>query len=279
MAHHEDRIENDNRVTLGDNDSMKTASAGQLVHLDDLDDFKIADGEPDIRGWDVRGADGTKVGTVEDLLIDTASMKVRYIEVKLERDVATDVGRSASLSGREIPTATMRAEAQIAEHDQHHQDDDKAGRFILVPIGVARLNDDDDNVMLSAEAAQMVGIPAYNRHGDGVSRDYENEVVRGYGSGLGTGGVATGGATTNDVMRAARPSESQGNGGDKFYEERSFDDRSFFGNRRAGRDDDAYFMRADQDERSRARQRDGRGLDSIDDDLTDGGAPRNEMHR
>ena len=279
MAHHDERIQDGNRVTLGDNDSMKTTSAGQLVHLDDLDDFKIADGEPDIRGWDVRGADGTKVGTVEDLLIDTAAMKVRYIEVKLEQDVAKDVGRSASLSGREITNATMRAEAQIAEHDQHRHDDGAAGRFVLVPIGVARLNDDDDNVILSAEVVQMVGIPAYNRHGDGVSRDYENEVVRGYGSGLGSGGVAAGGASTSDVMRAARPSDSQGKSGDKFYEERSFDDRSFFGNRRAGRDDDAYFTRADQDERSRARQRDGRGLDSVDDDLTDGGATRNEMNR
>ncbi len=271
---HDDRIERDNRVTLGDNDSLNTTAAGQLVHLDDLDDFSIAEGEPDIRGWDVRGADGTKVGEVEDLLIDTAAMKVRYIEVKLDRDVAKDVGRPSTLRAHGITDATMRAEEQIASHDETHRDADGAGRYVLVPIGVARLDDDDDNVVLSAEAAQMVGIPAYDRKQDRMTRDYETEVVGGYNSGLGTGGMAT-----SDVMRAARPSDSQSNTGDPFYDDRTFDDRSFFGKRREGRDDDAYFMRADQDERTRARQREDQGLSSASDDLSDGSETRHDLNR
>ncbi len=259
---HDDRIERDNRVTLGDTDSLDTTAAGQLAHLDDLDDFTIAEGEPDIRGWDVRGADGTKVGTVEDLLIDTAAMKVRYIEVKLERDVAADVGRPADLGSHGISDATMRAEGQLAERDGLRSGDDEAGRYVLVPIGVARLNDDDDDVILSAEAAQMVGIPAYNRQKEGMTREYENEVVRGYGSGLGTGGIAT-----SDVMRAARPSDVASTPRDPFYEDRSFDDRSFFGARRTGRDDDAYFTRADED--AQARRRDSRSRDAVNDDRSD----------
>jgi len=273
MAHHDENA-HDNRVTLGDNDSLNTTAAGQLVHLDDLDDFKIADGEPDIRGWDVRGADGTKVGEVEDLLIDTAAMKVRYIEVKLEKDVAKDVGLSANLREHDITDATMRAEQQLAERDDYRTTASEAGRFVLVPIGVARLDDDDDNVVLSAEAAQMVGIPSYNRESDHLSRDYENEVVRGYGSGLGTGGVVA-----NDVMTAARPSDAQPNARDPFYDDRSFDDRSFFGARRRGRDDDAYFTRADDDQRARDRQRDAAGTSPRSDDVIDRDAHPDEMHR
>lgn len=256
---HDDRNTHDSHVTLGDTDSLKTTADGQLVHLDDLDDFTIAEGEPDIRGWDVRGADGTKVGTVEDLLIDTAAMKVRYIEVKLEADVAKDVGRPSDLRAHGITDATMRADEQIAARDDLRSDPSDAGRYVLVPIGVARLNDEDDDVILSAEAAQMVGIPAYDRQQDRLTRDYESEVVRGYDGGLATGGIAT-----NDVMRAARPSDVQGDTRDAFYEDGRFDDRSFFGTRRSGRDDDAYVTPADEAER--ARRRDNRTRDAVDAD-------------
>jgi len=258
----DNRTEIDKRVTLGDTDTLSTTASGKLMHLDNLDDFEIADGEPDIRGWDVRSADGTKVGKVEDLLIDTAAMKVRYIEVKLEKDVAKDVGRPANLREHGITDATMHAEQQLADRDDLRRTDGEAGRFVLVPIGVARLNDDDDDVMLSTEAAQMVGIPSYSRENETLTRDYESEVVRGYGTGLGSGGIPT-----SHVMNAARPPEAQADARDPFYDDRSFDDRSFFGSRRGGRDDDPYFTRADRDERARARQRDSSGVTNTSDDL------------
>lgn len=264
---HDDRTEIDTGVTFGHTDTLNTAAAGKLVHLGNLDDFEIADGEPDIRGWDVRGADGILVGKVEDLLIDTAAMKVRYIEVKLEKDVAQDIGRPSNLRTHGITDAAMQAEQQLADRSDLRRTDGEAGRFVLVPIGIARLNDDDDDVMLSAEAARMVGIPSYDRAKEHLTRDYESEVVRGYGTGLGSGGIAT-----NDVMNAARPPESQldtlADARDPFYDDRSFDDRSFFSSRRRGRDDDSYFARADRDVRSRARQRDARGATTDNDDVT-----------
>jgi sporulation protein YlmC with PRC-barrel domain len=276
MVHH-DENEHDKSVTMGDNDSLRTTAAGQLVHLDDLEDLQIADGEPDIRGWDVRGADGTKVGEVEDLLIDTAAMKVRYIEVKLDKDVARDVMHSADRREHEITDTTMRADQQRAERVDDRESVADAGRFVLVPIGVARLDDDDDNVVLSTEAAQMVGIPSYHRESDHLTRDYESEVVRGYDSGLGRGVTVP-----NDVMNAARPADAQPVAADPFYDDRSFDDRSFFGARRRGRDDDAYFTRADDDQRSRDRQRDAAGSNPRTDDVIDRDArpnAPNEMNR
>lgn len=271
MAHH-DRNDQDARVSLGDNDSLNTTSAGQLVHLDDLDDFKIAEGEPDIRGWDVRGTDGNKLGEVADLLVDTGAMKVRYIEVKLDKDVAKDVGRSHDLLGHDITNATMRAEGQLEKKDEFRTDAADAGRYVLIPIGVARLDDDDDNVVLDTQASQMVGIPDYHRDRNDLTRDYENEVVRGYSG-------KSGGTLENDVMRAAVPSDSQPNARDTFYEDRSFDDRSFFGSRRRGRDDDAYFTRADEDARSRNRQSGDRAINSRNDDQKDTRPLREELDR
>ena len=57
---------------------MRDNEMDRLVPLDQMDDFKVADGDPDVRGWDVVASDGQKVGHVEDLLVDPGAMKVRY---------------------------------------------------------------------------------------------------------------------------------------------------------------------------------------------------------
>ena len=252
----DNRSEQNERVSLGDNDSMNTMAAGQLVHFDDLDDFKIAEGEPDIRGWDVRGTDGEKIGEVEDLLVDTAAMKVRYIEVRLEKEIAKQIAMNADLETHHIPNVGMSVDDIVTDDDRKSRSD--AARYVLVPIGVARLDDDHDDVLLDAHATQLVGIPSYD--GGPLTRDRETDILRSYSA-------ASGGVASNDVMNAARPADVQPERmqhdhadlktshdaldastrtSDAFYADRSFDDRSFFGSRRSGRDDDAYFTRTDQ---------------------------------
>jgi len=85
-----------------------------LQRLGDSNDLDIAENEPDIRGWDVVISDGTKVGEVDDLIVDTAAMKARYVDVELDR----------SAMGL----------------------DEK--RHALVPIGLADLDTDDKRVSL-----------------------------------------------------------------------------------------------------------------------------------
>jgi len=55
----------------------------------------IAEPDPDIRGWKVVLTDGQPVGKVDDVIVDTSDMTVRYLEVsslprnpmgKLERE-------------------------------------------------------------------------------------------------------------------------------------------------------------------------------------------------
>jgi len=56
-----------------------------LQRLSDADGLDVAENEPDIRGWDVVISDGTKVGEVDDLIVDTTAMKARYVDVDLDR--------------------------------------------------------------------------------------------------------------------------------------------------------------------------------------------------
>src|SRR5215217_8214949 len=92
-------------------------------------DYEIADGEPDIRGWDVKDASGRRIGEVDDLIFDVQSQKVRYMVVDLD-DNELDL------------------------------DDD---REVLVPIGLAKLDDDDDDVILNnVTADQLRALPDYD---------------------------------------------------------------------------------------------------------------------
>jgi uncharacterized protein (TIGR02271 family) len=116
---------------------MANESMDRVVPLNSLDGWKVADGEPDIRGWEVVASDGTRVGKVDELLVDTTANKVRYVDVDLT--------------------------------------DDK--RHVTVPVGYARLDRDDNRVMMDRLGTdQLRALPAYN-HGP-VTRDYEEQVAR-----------------------------------------------------------------------------------------------------
>ncbi len=115
-----------------------------IVPLDQLDDFEIAEGDPDVRGWTVISADGREIGEVDEVLIDTSVMKVRYLDVAITRDLLTD----------------------------------SEERHVLIPIGYARLDDDDDQIFVDGLSSERLRqIPAYRQ--ETLSPDYD-ESVRGY---------------------------------------------------------------------------------------------------
>lgn len=128
----------------------------RVVPLDQLDDFEVAEGDPDVRGWEVLSADGRRIGEVDNLLIDTGAMKVRYLDVDLEDDVA-------------------------AGEDRH----------ILVPIGYARLDESEDQVFVDAlSSTDLNTMPVYD-HGP-ISREYETSLRGHFDRNFNTTGTATG---------------------------------------------------------------------------------------
>lgn len=94
-----------------------------LVSLDE-DDWAVAEGEPDVRGWRVVTADNKKIGEVDDLLADPAAMKVRFITVDLDSEVATGQG----------------------EHT------------IRIPISRARIHETDRTVVVDFPAGSLKGF-------------------------------------------------------------------------------------------------------------------------
>ena len=117
-----------------------------LRRLRDLTDFEVADGNPDVRGWALRGNDGQALGMVFELIVDVEALKVRYLDVALD------------------------SRFRINEHENH----------ILLPIGAASLDDDGDNVFAPALNAELVlRYPPYVEIQ--ITRDYEEAMLRALG--------------------------------------------------------------------------------------------------
>ena len=91
--------------------------------------FEVADGEPDVRGWDVISADQRRIGKVDDLLADPNAQKVRYLTVDLDKDLRGRGGVSDAGDGT-----------------------------IEVPISRARLHERDHQVILDVNAANLAGF-------------------------------------------------------------------------------------------------------------------------
>lgn len=114
-----------------------------LYPLSKADDFKVADEYPDVRGWDIVGGDGLKLGKVHELIVDVEQKRVRYLDVDLKKDLFPD--------------------------HKHYQ--------ILIPMGVAILNRDDHNVIVTQITKDdLPRYPMYVREPVYVVRPYENAV-------------------------------------------------------------------------------------------------------
>ncbi|GAA4366536.1 hypothetical protein GCM10023185_37750 [Hymenobacter saemangeumensis] len=117
-----------------------------LRRLRDLTDFEVADGNPDVRGWTVRGADGKALGRVYELIVEPEALKVRYLDIELDAHFKTN------------------------EHERH----------ILLPIGVAAIDAEDDNVFVPAlDSEKVLSYPPYIELQ--VTRDYEEAMLRALG--------------------------------------------------------------------------------------------------
>jgi hypothetical protein len=53
----------------------------RLVRLSELGSYKVAEGEPDIRGWEVRTISGRLLGEVVELLVDTEAGEVVMLDI------------------------------------------------------------------------------------------------------------------------------------------------------------------------------------------------------
>lgn len=130
------------RVMPKTNDA--SAPPGSLEHLSDLKHFMISDPAPDIRGWTVEFPDRRKVGTVDDLMVDTTDLSVRYVETNVD-------------------------------HRLLGTDDDES---LLVPVQLARVDDKAERVII--DRLPTTGLAAAPRFARGVPTKAQEQQLQEY---------------------------------------------------------------------------------------------------
>jgi uncharacterized protein (TIGR02271 family) len=160
MAKDYDREETDREI-----ERARPSDTPRCAALRDLGDYEIAEGYPDPRGWSVRSSDGRDVGKVHDLIVDTGTMRTRYLAVRLDDEVA-------------------------GNRDRHD---------VLVPIGAARLDDDRDDVVVNdLTADRFATLPSYDA--GALTRDQEHELRTHFtaGDAMSAGAIGPGATAGSD---------------------------------------------------------------------------------
>ncbi|HET9226156.1 MAG TPA: PRC-barrel domain-containing protein [Thermoanaerobaculia bacterium] len=162
-----------------DSDTQETAAHSRVAALRNLPGYKVADEDPDVRGWEVVGGDGVRIGSVNDLLVDTVAGKARYLDIeldtalyrheadghRLEAEPAPEIDPNlgASTTTEYLVRATLSdTENRMTAHhhldSRHHPDE----RHVVFPVGQAELDPDHDRVILPSQRAEnAVNLPAY----------------------------------------------------------------------------------------------------------------------
>ncbi|TDQ06205.1 PRC-barrel domain-containing protein [Pedobacter metabolipauper] len=100
------------------------------LRLEELNEsnYEVADHQPDITGWEIVDSQRNEIGEVEDLIFDKEAMKVRYLVSSI------------------------------------YSETDEDSRLVLIPIGVVRLDNNEDEVILPEHSLiNLNTLPTYQK--------------------------------------------------------------------------------------------------------------------
>ncbi len=132
-------------------------------------DYEIVDGQPDIRGWDVKNKAGLKIGEVEELLFDPHTNKVRYIIININN---SDINPVATKILIPIGTATLYDHRRIEDNeivDNRIHDSSVVEESVsesessLTTEKNYNQNDDGKVVVIPINAEQISQLPVYKK--------------------------------------------------------------------------------------------------------------------
>lgn len=136
-----------------------------LYNLNELSDYKISDGYPDVRGWDVKDIDNRVIGKVDNLLINKHAQRVVYLDIEVDRSI---------IDAKHDPY-----DNQISSEVREFVNKD-GDNHIIIPIGLVDLNTDSNYVYTDKLNHQTFTETKRYRKGDNVNRAYEVEVLDSY---------------------------------------------------------------------------------------------------
>ena len=142
-----------------------TDNKKHLYYMNELSDYKISDGYPDVRGWAVKDVDNRVIGKVDNLLVNVDAQRVVYLDVEVDHTIIDakhdPYGRPSHLEVREF----------VNKDGENH---------IIIPIGLVDLNTDSDYVYTDIIDHRTFSETKRYRKGENLDRAYEVQVLDSY---------------------------------------------------------------------------------------------------
>lgn len=136
-----------------------------LFYLNELSDYKVASDDPDVRGWDVKDSDNRVIGKVDNLLVNKNTERVVYLDVEVDKSIIE---------------ADHDPYGKPANGDVHEFINKDGENHIIIPVGLVRVNDDDNFVYTDRINHQTFASTKRMEKGANVNRDYEVVVLNSY---------------------------------------------------------------------------------------------------
>ncbi|WP_372919525.1 photosystem reaction center subunit H [Salegentibacter sp.] len=136
-----------------------------LYYLNELKDYKVAGGYPDIRGWEVRDSDKRVVGKVDNLLVNRNIDRVVYLDIDVDQTI---------IDARHDPFGTP-ADPEIKEFVN-----EEGENHLIIPIGLVDLDEDEKYVFTNRITHKTFAETKRIEKGAHLNRDYEEAVLSSY---------------------------------------------------------------------------------------------------
>ena len=136
-----------------------------LFNLDELSGYKVADDYSDVRGWDVKDANGRTIGKVDHLLVNKIAERVVYLDVEVDEALIKN--------GND----TYETPASDGVHQFLNKDGEN---HLIIPIGMANIDDENKQVITNQIDSSTFSQAKRFRKGDLPDFDYELNLVRHY---------------------------------------------------------------------------------------------------
>lgn len=136
-----------------------------LYYLNELSDYKVASGDPDVRGWPVKDSENRVIGKVDNLLVNKDRKQVVYLDVEVDKSIIE---------------ANHDPYGRSAKEDVHEFINKDGEEHIIIPIGLASLNEDENFVFTDRIDRQTFAETKRMEKGSHIDRDYEVVVLESY---------------------------------------------------------------------------------------------------
>jgi sporulation protein YlmC with PRC-barrel domain len=136
-----------------------------IYYLDELSDYKVADSDKDVRGWEVKDKNGRVVGEVENLLVNKETERTVYLDVEVD-DSVIEAGFKHSNGKTKEGTQVI-----LNEDGESH---------IIIPIGMVHLNLESEIVFTESISHDTFTKTKRKKPTLPIKRDYELSVLETY---------------------------------------------------------------------------------------------------